>query len=292
MKKLRSQTNLQLGNKKRLKHALSFDIEDWFHIPGIPHVERRGNWQKYSRDSLVEEKTLLILDILERYNTKATFFVLGWIADMYPDLVKEIARRDHEIASHGYWHYRVYTLSRSIFKNYLEQSIEVLESVTGKRVKGFRAPSFSIIPGTEWAFEVMQEVGLEYDASLFPAQRGYGGYVVDQKPQLLPSEISETNFIELPMSVLKIGTYSVPFSGGGYLRFWPGSILKYGFNKMEENGHPAVVYLHPRDFAKDCPRVKMSPLKRFKCYYNLDSTEGKLQMLLENYEFGTCEEVF
>lgn len=274
-----------------MKHALSFDIEDWFHIPGIPHVERRGNWDKYSQDSLVEDKTMLILNILEKNNTKATFFVLGWIADKYPDLVKEIARHDHEIASHGYWHYRVYTLSRSAFKGYLQQSIDVLESVSGKKVKGFRAPSFSIIPGFEWAFEIMQEVGLEYDASLFPAQRGYGGYVVDQSPQLLPSAVTKTNFIELPMSILNLGNFNIPFSGGGYLRLWPESILKYGFNEMEKKGHPGVVYLHPRDFAEDCPRVKMSPFKRFKCYYNLGSTERKLEMLLKNYEFGTCEEV-
>jgi len=110
-----------------LKHALSFDIEDWFHIPGIPHVERRGEWDKFSELSVVEEKTHLILNILDEYDTKATFFILGWIAQKYPGLVKEIASSGHEIASHGYWHYRVYTLNKESFKNYLQQSIHILE---------------------------------------------------------------------------------------------------------------------------------------------------------------------
>lgn len=270
-------------------HALSFDIEDWFHISGVPHVERRGDWREYS--TIVEDKTHLILDILEENDVKATFFVLGWIAEEYPDLIRKIVGKEHEIGTHGYWHYRVNTISREMFKVYLERSVTVLEELTGQKVKGYRAPSFSITPGTEWAFDIMEEVGLQYDASLFPAQRGHGGYAIDQRPQLLPSSISETNFIQLPMSVMDFGKVKVPFSGGGYLRFWHEKVLRYGFDKLEKEGIPGVVYLHPRDFAPDCPRVKMSPLRKFKCYVNLHTTQRKLEMLLENYEFGTCEEV-
>ncbi len=272
-----------------LIHALSFDIEDWFHIAGIPEVERRGNWHEYP--TIVEDKTDLILDILDEYDVKATFFVLGWIAEKYPDLIKKIVDRGHEIGSHGYWHYRVNTISRQMFKTYLERSITVLEELSGQKVKGYRAPSFSIMPGYEWAFEVMKEVGLRYDASLFPTQRGHGGYAIDQRPQLLPSSISKTNFIELPMSVMNFGKIKIPFSGGGYLRFWHEKVLQHGFNKLEKEGMPGVVYLHPRDFAPDCPRVKMSQFRRFKCYFNLHTTHRKLEMLLENYKFGTCEEV-
>jgi polysaccharide deacetylase family protein (PEP-CTERM system associated) len=271
-------------------HALSFDVEDWFHISGIPHVERRGNWDSFS-SSIVEDKTNLILEILNRYDVKATFFVLGWIAKKYPVLVQRIAEEGHEIGTHGYWHYRVNTLSKERFKDYLQQSVDILEKVTEKKVKGYRAPSFSITPGTEWAFEVMEEVGLQYDASLFPAQRGHGGYAIDQKPQILDTSITPTNFLQLPMSVMDFGKIKIPFSGGGYLRFWHEKVLRFGFNRLEKEGIPGVIYLHPRDFAPNCRRVKMSPIRKFKCYVNLHTTQRKLEMLLENYEFDTCEHV-
>lgn len=272
-----------------MKHALSFDIEDWFHISGIPMVERRGNWEDYP--SIVENKTNLILDILDRHDTKATFFILGWIAEQYPELVLKIANKGHEIGTHGYWHYRVNTLSRLMFKNYLEQSVELLEDITGQKVKGYRAPSFSISPGTEWAFDVMDEVGLEYDASLFPAQRGHGGYNIKQGPQYLKGSITDAKILQLPMSVINLGFIKIPFSGGGYLRFWNESIIKYGFRKLEEKGIPGVVYLHPRDFAPDSPQVDMPFYRRFKCYTGLGTTESKLEMLLKNFEFGPCEEI-
>lgn len=273
-----------------MQHALSFDIEDWFHISGIPRVERRGNWDSFS-SSIVEDKTNLILDILSKYDVKATFFVLGWVAQKYPSLVKKIAEEEHEIGTHGYWHYRVNTLSKERFRDYLQQSVDILEQVTGKKVKGYRAPSFSIMLGTEWAFEVMDEVGLQYDASLFPAQRGHGGYDIDQRPQILASSITKTNFVQLPMSILDFGKVKVPFSGGGYLRFWHEKVLRYGFSRLEDDGIPGVIYLHPRDFAPNCPRVKMSAIRKFKCYVNLHTTQRKLEMLLENYEFSTCENV-
>ncbi|MCW9709123.1 polysaccharide deacetylase family protein [Fodinibius salsisoli] len=272
-----------------MKHALSFDIEDWFHIAGLPQLERRGNWEQYP--SIVEDKTNLILDILDRYGVKATFFVLGWVAQKYPSLVRDIAARGHEIGTHGYWHYRVNTLSPDQFHDYLKQSVEVLEDLIGSKIKGYRAPSFSITQGNEWAFEVMSEMGIEYDASLFPAQRGHGGYDIEQGPQILSKEYFDTRFAELPMSMISFGSMNIPFSGGGYLRFWPKSVIKYGFNQLEKREIPGVVYLHPRDFAPDCPRVRMPLNRRFKCYIGLSTTKGKLNMLLQNFTFGTCQEV-
>jgi polysaccharide deacetylase family protein (PEP-CTERM system associated) len=270
-------------------HALSFDIEDWFHIVEIPELEDRSKWD--SRSSIVEEKTDLILHILDRFEVKATFFVLGWVARKYPSISKKIVNKGHEIGTHSFWHRKVYDLTPDEFYKDLKLSIDILQDQTGQKVHGFRAPSFSIIPGTEWAFDVIKDVGLSYDASLFPAKRGQGGYNVQQSPHRLPDAISKTNMPELPMSVFKMGPVKIPFSGGGYLRFLPKRAIQFGFNNFEKKGLPAVVYLHPRDFAPDGPRVSMPMDRKFKSYTGLHTTEGKLEMLLEKYDFGTCEKI-
>lgn len=270
-----------------MKHALSFDIEDWFHIVDIPELEDVSTWDK--RPSIVEEKTDLILSILAEHDTKATFFVLGWIAQKYPSISKKIVAEGHELGTHSYWHRRVYELSPKEFYDDLKLSIDLLESQTGVKIKGFRAPSFSIIPGAEWAFETIQEVGLEYDASLFPAQRGHGGYPCIQQAHLINTV--KSNLRELPMSVATLGSIKIPFSGGGYLRTLPLWAIKKGFRSFEKKNIPVVVYLHPRDFAPEQPIVKMPIHRKLKSYIGLKTTEMKLRALLQEFEFGTCEEV-
>lgn len=274
-----------------MKHTLSFDIEDWFHIVDISELEDQSKWNEFSKQSLVEKRTLQILEILNDFNTKATFFILGWIADRYPDLIQEIAEQGHEIGTHSYWHRRIYKLNREEFQRDLSRSIESITKSSGAEIRGFRAPSFSITPGSEWAFEVMKDLGLEYDASLFPAKRGHGGYKIKQGPQILDKKMFGISFPELPMSMMPVGSMNIPFSGGGYLRFWPESILKFGLNQLEKKNLPGIIYLHPRDFATGCPKASMPFHRKFKCYYNLGSTEKKLKMLLRNFEFTTCEEV-
>ncbi len=270
-----------------MKHALSFDIEDWFHIVDIDELEDRDKWDSFP--TLVEEKTDLILNILSEYGTKGTFFVLGWIAQRYPSISKKIVDQGHELGTHSFWHHRVYELTPETFYDDLKLSIDVLQDQTGVHIKGFRAPSFSITPGNEWAFDIIKEVGLEYDASLFPAQRGHGGYPCVQEVHQI--KLFEGTLPELPMSVLKKGPVRIPFSGGGYLRFLPYKIISSGFDKFENEGIPVVVYLHPRDFAPDCPRVKMPMHRRFKSYTGLGTTESKLRGLLQNFKFDTCENV-
>lgn len=272
-----------------MKHALSFDIEDWFHIVEIPELEDRSKWDTFP--SIVEEKTDLILEILNEYDVKATFFVLGWIAKKYPSIAKKIAENGHELGTHSFWHRKVYEMSQDEFYEDLKQSIDIIRDQSGAEVKGYRAPSFSITPGTEWALKVMSELGLEYDASLFPASRSHGGYKLKQGPQMLDKNLFGNTFPELPMSMMTFGSMNIPFSGGGYLRFWPEWWLKYGFRQLEKKGLPGVIYLHPRDFAPECPRVEMPLHRRFKCYTGLETTERKLIMLLNNFQFDTCENV-
>lgn len=270
-------------------NALSFDIEDWFHMVEIEAVADESQWDEY--DSLVERYTEWIIETVTAADTRATFFVLGWIAERYPQLVKAMVDNGHEVGTHSYWHRRVYELTPEAFAEDLKHSIEVIEQAGGQKVRGFRAPSFSITPGTEWAFDVLLDAGLEYDASLFPAIRAHGGYPCDPGPHVSGIAPSGRDMPELPMTMMTVGPATLPFSGGGYMRLLPGWLLRRGFDQLNAQGRPTVVYLHPRDFATDCPRVPMSLKRRFKCYVGIGTTKGKLQMLLDRYRFDTCAAV-
>jgi hypothetical protein len=178
-------------------------------------------------------------------------------------------------------------MQRDDFARDLRDSIAVIEQNSGVKVAGFRAPSFSIVPGTEWALDVLLETGIQYDASLFPARRGQGGYPCARGPHLAGTG-SGAKIPELPASIFSFGPFKLCFSGGGYFRLLPLSLIEYGFHKEEASGRPTVVYLHPRDLAPDCPVVAMSAYRRFKSYVRLDSTEPKLRALLRKYRFDTC----
>ncbi len=272
-----------------ITNALSFDIEDWFHMVEIDAVADTGEWANHS--SLVERYTEWIVQTVTEAQTKATFFILGWIAEHHPAMVRMIADNGHELATHSFWHRKVYELSPDEFRDDMRRSIDLIEAAGGKKVLGFRAPSFSITPGTEWAIDVLHDVGLKYDASLFPAARGHGGYPCPMEPHEFTAAPSGRPMPELPMSVMKIGPRRLPFSGGGYMRLLPSWLIRRGFNQLNSRGLPTVVYLHPRDFAPDCPRVPMPLKRRFKCYVGAKNTKGKLRMLLDRYKFDTCAAV-
>jgi len=270
-------------------NALSFDIEDWFHLVGIKAVADPADWDRLP--SLVVDKTHWILDTIAETNTRATFFILGWIAERYPRIPKMIAAAGHELATHSYWHQRVNQLPPEVFRDDLRRSIDAIEQPTGKKVLGFRAASFSIMPGTEWVFDVLLDLGIIYDASLFPARRDHGGYDCPRQPHLFTHTPSGRAIRELPMSVMAAGPLRLPFSGGGYMRLLPKALIRLGFDHFNGRGLPVVVYLHPRDFAPDGPRVPMPLRRRFKSYIGLRSTEDKLRMLLDRYRFDTCQAV-
>jgi polysaccharide deacetylase family protein (PEP-CTERM system associated) len=278
-------------------HALSFDIEDWFHIVEVKAVENPDEWPRLSRESsLVERYTDHILSLCDQGKTRATFFILGWIADKHPALVKRIHDAGHEIGTHSFWHRKVYELSPEEFKKDVERSLQAIRAAAGNHVEiaGFRAPSFSITPGTEWAFDVLLDLALVYDASLFPAPRGHGGYACAQGPHTLTTPKGRS-LPELPMSVAAVGLG--PFSkrmcycGGGYLRLLPSRLIEQGLARELDQGRGTVVYLHPRDFAPDGPRVPMPPHRYFKCYVGTRTTTAKLRALLSRHRFDTCRAV-
>lgn len=270
-------------------NALSFDIEDWFHLVGIDAVSSPAKWD--ALPSIVVKYTRWIIDTLGQANVRATFFVVGWVADRYPELVKLISESGHELALHSYWHRPVNQLTPEELQDDLRRNMDLIEQSSGKKVLGFRAPSFSITPGDEWAFDVLLDLGLKYDSSLFPAPRAHGGYPCQKGPHSFNGAPCGQPILELPMSMLRVGPIKIPFSGGGYLRLLPAAVICFGFNRLNRLGMPVVVYLHPRDFAIDGPRVAMPLHRRFKCYVGLKTTEHKLRMLLQYYRFDTCASV-
>jgi polysaccharide deacetylase family protein (PEP-CTERM system associated) len=270
-------------------HALSFDIEDWFHIVDIPGLEDPAKWE--TLESLVERRTDDILTTLRKHRARATFFVLGWIADRHPALVRRIAEAGHELGSHSFWHRRVYTLDPAEFRSDTLRSLDAIESACGVRPKGYRAPSFSILKGTEWALDVLLDCGITWDASLFPAPRGHGGYPCSDAPHSFTALPSGRSIPELPLGVMRILGRGLCFSGGGYMRLLPLWVIERGFAQFEQRGLPAVVYLHPRDFAPECPRVTMPWPRRFKCYVGMHTTMPKLEALLRRHRFAPCGEV-
>lgn len=277
----------------RLLHALSFDIEDWFHIVEVKAVEDPSLWDGLSdKASIVERYTDAILEQCAAHKTRATFFILGWIARRHPALVRRIAEAGHEIGTHSFWHRKVYELNPQTFGQDIADSLDVIRQAAGREVaiRGFRAPSFSITPGSEWALDVLLEHGIVYDASLFPAKRGHGGYDCEPGPQWLTTPGGK-RIAELPMSIARFGPKAMCYSGGGYLRLLPAWMIERGVRQEAAAGRGTVVYLHPRDFAPDCPRVSMPPHRRFKCYVGLKGTMGKLRGLLERHRWGTCAEV-
>lgn len=270
-------------------NALSFDIEDWFHLGRIESLSNRALWASFP--TIVERRTDELLAVCAEADVKATFFVVGWIAERYPEMVRRIVAEGHELGSHSYWHKNVHSMNEATFREDLQRSIRVLEDVSGVRVRAFRAPSFSIVPGCEWALDVLLDEGMEYDASLFPARRHDGGYPCDREPHIFSGTPSGREIVVLPMSVARIGGRIFGFSGGGYLRLFPLWLIARHIRLLNAKGIPAVVYLHPRDIAPDCPAAEMSRIDRWALYVGLDSAAEKLRRLLEMFRFGTCKAV-
>lgn len=268
------------------RNALSFDIEEWFHLLDLSVGTEVEHW--HSLPSLVERYTEQILQILDELQTRATFFVVGWVAERFPRLAPAIANAGHEIASHSYWHQRVDCQNRLAFHHDVSRSVTVLEQQIGRKVLGFRAPGFSVNHAVPWALDILLDLGFAYDASLKPTRNKHGDLACARHPHRLKSLPSGRSMLELPASVIRIGPFQSLYAGGGYLRLIPNPLLQHLVNRQNRRGLPVVVYLHPRDFAPDCPRIDMPWNRRFRTYVNLHTTEHKLRTLLKNFSFDCC----
>ncbi len=273
---------------------LTFDVEDWFQVENFKEYIPFSTWD--ARELRVEKNTIELLDLLESISSsiKATFFILGWVAERCPDLVREIQKRGHEVASHGFDHHLCYNQTPAALREDLVKSKELLEKITGVEVAGYRAPSFSV---TDDVLQVIKDVGYLYDSSYnsFDGHGRYGKLTLPQgqKANKAIYKISES-FYEIPVSNLVIAGKTIPWGGGGYFRLTPASLFLVGVNNILKQNNNYTFYMHPWEIDSDQPRVKgASTLFRFRHYVNLSRAQKKLKKLIMAYpkcSFSTCSQ--
>lgn len=269
-------------------NGLSFDVEEYFQVANFVEAIPRASWDEIPRRAA--DATRGILDLLDRHEARATFFTLGWLAEKEPDLVREIVRRGHELASHGWEHRLVYELGPDGFRDELRRSKAVLEDLSGQPVVGYRASNFSITAETPWALEILLEEGYRYDSSIFPVKHPrYGIPGAQRFPHLL--DVGGDSLVEIPLTTLRILGRNVPVAGGAYLRLFPLGLIRRGLAAANRAGQPGIVYLHPWEFDPEQPRVRTSVTRRLRHYTNLSKTAMKLGSLLAERRFVPLGEI-
>lgn len=267
-----------------MQNVFTVDVEDWFHFSCPSFSFSPSEWDRL--ESRVEARTSELLSCLEEHEVHATFFVLGWVAERFPMLLKEIAKRGHEIGSHSHSHRRISELTPEEFRTDLKRSIRAIENAVEKPVECFRAPFFSIHEGTSWAFEVLVEEGIKYDSSIFPTSRHDGGSPgACADPHIIRTRAGD--LYEFPISVLELGKLRLPLFGGGYFRHLPYSLVRMGFRARNRQGLPVVFYIHPHDLDHGQPRLPFRPAEAFRRYRGLKRSKQKLMKLLSEFEFTT-----
>jgi len=264
-----------------MKCVFSVDVEDWFHILDIASAPAVGEWA--ALPSRVEKNFMKLLDLFSGAGCTVTCFFLGWVAERFPHLVREAHGRGHEIASHGYAHRLVFELNREEFMQDAVVSRKILEDLTGEPVIGYRAAGFSITGSTRWFADELLNAGYLYDSSVFPAPRQHGGL---KDGRDIPYFIGEPSkgLLEFPMTVGRVLCLRFCFSGGGYLRLFPLPFVRHMTKRLLADGRPVIFYVHPREIDPSHPRLPMPPLRRFKSYVNLRTTETKIRKLLGEFQ--------
>ncbi len=269
---------------RTLVDGLSVDLEDYFHVEAFASRVPRSRWPLFT--SRVRRNTARVLELLERNRCRATFFVLGWVAEREPALIGEIVRAGHELACHSHLHRLLYRLSPREFRDDLRRARGIIEDVGGKKVVGFRAPTFSITRKSLWALEILAEEGFEYDASIFPIRHDRYGIPDASRWVHQRSLPSGRSIWEFPPSTVRVGGVNLPFGGGGYLRLLPMSFTRWAINTTHRReGQPVMVYFHPWELDPDQPRLPASWKSRLRHYGGLAKTEGRLQEILARGTF-------
>ena len=265
-------------------HILSFDIEEWFHLLEHDAVRHETSWGSFDRK--LPRMLGRILDLLAESDAKATFFCLGWVAREYPELVRDIAEKGHEIGSHSDLHTLIFEQSPEQFRDELRRSKDSLEQVTGRPVRAFRAPGFSLIPRCAWAFDILVQEGFEVDCSVFPARRAHGGFPGFGAARPLRIHTRSGSLKEFPMNTAEFAGTRLVFSGGGYFRLLPLRLLQHLWRRSDYT----MTYFHPRDFEPDQPLLPgLSAVRRFKSYYGLKQSEAKLRDILREFPFESVQ---
>ncbi len=268
---------------KKVKNIFCIDLEDWFHQSLVSPVY-------YNQRSTVEKNADRLLEIFSLTNTTATFFCLGEVAEKHPDLIRRIARQGHEIASHGYDHKIIYKQSPAEFEADVKKSSDLISDLSGKAVKGFRAPSWSITKDSLWALDILQKLGFLYDSSIFPTDNFLYG-IPDASRHINHLTVNGKPFLEVPPSTFCFLGRKYGFSGGFYFRALPECFIRICTDRTNEKGHPAVFYLHPVEIDKNIERVSHKLIDKTILEYGINGCEKKLTHILKRYEFDSIEHV-
>jgi polysaccharide deacetylase family protein (PEP-CTERM system associated) len=264
---------------------MTIDVEDYFQVSAFDDHVRRDQWASF--ESRVTRNTERLLSIFAEHGTIGTFFVLGWVAEHYPSLVRRIASAGHEIASHGYAHHLVYTQTAAEFRDDLKRAKLAIEDACGVAVSGYRAPSYSITRRSLWALDVLLEEGYEYDASIYPIYHDRYG-IPDAPRHAFQVAVDSGGLWELPGSTTQLAGRNLPIGGGGYFRLLPYAWTRHGIRTVNSREQrPVVFYLHPWEIDPDQPRLRVSAISRFRHYRNLHKTEPRLRRLLSEFSFST-----
>jgi polysaccharide deacetylase family protein (PEP-CTERM system associated) len=270
-------------------NAMTVDVEDYFHVSAFAGVVSPAAWDSY--ESRVCRNTERLLEILEQAGVHATFFVLGWVAERFPDLVRRIHAAGHELASHSYDHGLVYDKTPDSFRDDLRRARTAIEQAAGVAVTGFRAPSYSVTTRSLWALDVLAAEGYTYDSSIYPIRHDRYG-IPDWDRHIHKLDLLGGTLWELPGSTVRRAGMNLPVGGGGYFRLMPYGWTRWGIGRInQEEQQRAVFYIHPWEVDPDQPQLNGSAMSRFRHYRNLDRTEARLRRLLAEFRFGTISEV-
>jgi polysaccharide deacetylase family protein (PEP-CTERM system associated) len=280
--------NNRPDNQPPLINAMSVDVEDYFHVSAFAEAIDPASWDDY--ECRVERNTDKLLATFADRDVKATFFVLGWVAERYPELIRRIAAGGHEIACHGYSHQLIYNQSRERFRDETFRSKALLEDIVQQPVIGYRAASFSINKDSEWALDTLAEAGFRYDSSIFPVRHDrYGVSDAPRFPYTLKTP-SGAELAEYPMTTARVLGANMPVSGGGYFRLYPYWLTRMALSRvLDTERRPFMFYLHPWEIDPGQPRIAAKWFSRFRHYNNLDRCHRRLERLLGDFHFGTVE---
>lgn len=264
--------------------VLSVDVEDYFQVEAFARCVSREEWDQYP--SRVVENTQRLLDLFDEERSMGTFFVLGWVADKFPQLVREIQKRGHELACHSFWHRPVFTLNEQTFRQDLRDARTAIEQAAGERIYGYRAPSWSITRKSLWALDILAEEGFTYDSSIYPIRHDLYGIPDANRVPYQIQGANGGNLTEFPPSTVQICGTNFPAAGGGYLRILPLWYTEWALSRLsQETGQTPVVYLHPWEVDPQQPRINAAWKSRFRHYTNLQSMEPRLRHLLRTRPF-------
>jgi len=272
-----------MKQSNQITNYLTIDVEEHFQVAAFDDIVSSKDWGLY--ESRVEKNTKVLLDLLQQHKTKATFFIVGWTAKRHPDLVREIANQGHDVGCHSYMHRKIYDLTPEEFRKDTIKAKAILEQVTGKKIIGYRAPSYSITKKSLWAIDILDDLGFEYDSSIFPIF--HDNYGIPGAPRFRYQHES-LNMIEYPISTAKVLGRNFPVAGGGYFRFLPYWVTKRLLSSINDREkRPFIFYLHPWEVDPNQPRFKKARLfSRFRHYNNLEQTSLRFQRLLGDFDFA------